>query len=131
MNNKPDRRAFRRFPMEFVLEVASEDIEGKKFNEKTVLKDISGEGAKFISQQAGKYFLGQALEIIIYLPDTDEVKACMRGTATVLRIDPSSNEDTDEKSQGVGIAVRFDTSLHFERIDIKKEENSRKTSENL
>ena len=119
MNNKPERREFDRFPVEFVMEVVGEDNEGKKFNEKTVLKDISGGGAKFITQQAGKYFLGQALEIIIYLPDTDEVKAYMRGTATVLRIDPSSNKDIGEKSQEMSIAVRFDTSLHFERVDVK------------
>jgi hypothetical protein len=124
MNNKPERRAFNRFPIEFVMEVSAEDSEGNKFNEKTMLKNISGGGAKFITQQAGKYFPCQSLEIIIYLPDTDEVKACMRGTATVLRIDPSSNKDIGEKSQGVGIGVRFDTSLRFERVDVKRQWNS-------
>lgn len=119
MNNKPERRAFNRFPVEFVMEVAAEDIEGKKFNEKTMLKNISGGGAKFITQQAGKYFPGQSLEMTIYLPGSDEVKACMIGTATVLRIDPSSNKNIGEKSQGVGIGVRFDTSLRFERVKVK------------
>jgi hypothetical protein len=131
MNHNTDKREFDRFPIEFVMEVAAEDSEGERYKEKTVLKDISGNGAKFITQQASKYFPGQSFEMTIYLPGPNDVKACMRGTATVLRIDPSSNKDIGEKSQGVGIAVRFDTSLHFERIDIKKEENSRKTSENL
>jgi hypothetical protein len=119
MNNKPERRAFRRFPIEFVMETAAKDSEGKKFNDKTVLKNISGVGAKLITQQAGKYFPGQSLELTIHLPTTSDVKACMRGTATVLRIDPSSNKDTGKKSQGVGIAVRFDTLLRFERVDVK------------
>ena len=131
MNNNTDKRAFNRFPMEFVLEVSAKDSEGKEFNEKTVLNDISGEGAKFITQQAGKYFPGQSLEMTIYLPGTNEVKADMRGKATVVRVDPSSNSGIGEKSQEMSIAVKFDAPLHFERIDVKKEENSRKTSENL
>jgi hypothetical protein len=131
MNNRSEKRAFNRFPIEFVLEVSAKDGEGKEFNERTVLKDISGEGAKLITQQAGKYFPGQSLEMIIYLPGPNDVKADMRGKATVVRIDPSSNSGISEKSQEMSIAVTFDAPLHFERVDIKKEENSRKTSNNL
>ena len=131
MNNISERRAFNRFPIEFVLEVSSEDSEGKEFNERTVLKDISGDGAKFITQQARKYFPGQSLEMTIYLPGPNDVKADMRGKATIVRIDPSSNSGIGEKSQAMSIAVTFDTPLYFERVDIKKEESSRKTSENL
>jgi len=123
MNNKSDRRAFNRFPMEFMLEVSSEDSEGKEFNEKTVLKDISGEGAKFITQQAGKYFPGQSLEMTIYLPGPNDVKADMRGKATVVRIDPSGNSGLGEKSQEMSIAVTFDTPLHFERVNVKTQGN--------
>ena len=131
MNNRSERRAFNRFPMEFVLEVSAKDSEGKEFNERTVLKDISGDGAKFITQQARKYFPGQSLEMTIYLPGPNDVKADMRGKATIVRIDPSSNSGIGEKSQAMSIAVTFDTPLYFERVDIKKEESSRKTSENL
>ena len=128
MNNKSDKREFNRFPIEFVLEVSSEDSEGKEFKERTVLNDISGDGAKFITQQARKYFPGQSLEMTIYLPGPNDVKADVRGKATVVRIDPSC---IGEKSQEMSIAVTFDAPLHFERVDIKKEENSRKTSNNL
>jgi len=119
MNNKPDRRNFDRFPITFRMEVAAKDSEGKKYQENTVLKDISGEGAKFIPQQAGKYFPGQSLELTIHLPDSDEVKARMRGKATVIRLDPSSNSVIDGKSQTISIAVKLDTPLHFERDDVK------------
>ncbi len=108
MNNKLDRRNFNRFPMEFVLEVSAKDSEEKEFNEKTVLKDISGEGAKFITQQAGKYFPGQSMEVTIYLPGTNDVKADMKGAATVVRIDPSGNSGLGEKSQEMNIAVKLD-----------------------
>ncbi len=105
--------------MEFVLEVASEDSEGNKFSDRAVLKDISGEGARFITQEADKYFAGQSVEMTIYLPGTNEVKADMRGTATVIRIDPSSNSVSGEKIREMCIAVTFDTPLHFERDDVK------------
>jgi hypothetical protein len=123
MNNNTDKRAFDRFPMEFVLEVSAKDSEGKEFDEKTVLNDISGEGAKFITQQAGKYFPGQSLEMTIYLPGPNDVKADMRGKATVVRIDPSSNSGMEDKSKEVCIAVKLDAPLHFERVNVKTQGN--------
>ena len=131
MNNKPDRRNFNRLPIKFIMEVAAEDSEGKKYKENTVLKDISGEGARFITQKADKYFPGQSLEMTIYLPGPNDVKADMRGTATVVRIDSSSNSGIGGKSREMCIAVKLETPLKFQRVDVKKEENSRKTSENL
>jgi len=58
-----------------VLEVYSEDAEGKKFNDKAVLKDVSGGGAKFLTKKSDMYFPGQLLKIIILLPGTDEMEA--------------------------------------------------------
>jgi len=119
MNNKPERRNFARFPVEFALEVFAEDVAGNKYKDRAVLKNISGEGAMFMSKLAGKYFPGQLLETKIYLPGTDDVKALMRANATVIRIDASNNSGSDEKSEEIGIAIRFDTPMHFERLDIK------------
>ena len=119
MNNKSNIRDFIRFPIEFVLEVSAQDIEGNKYKEKTILRDISGGGAKFISLQAGKYFLGQPLEITIYLPETGGIKARMKGKATVVRIDPPSNSDISKRTQEIEIAVKMDTLLDFERLDVK------------
>lgn len=120
MNNSSDKREFERFPMEFVLEVAAEDVEGKTFNEKAVLKNISGGGAKFTTQQADKYFTGQSLEMTIYLPGTNNVKGHMKGKATVVRIDPLSDSGIGEKSRRFSVAVKFDTRLNFERLKAKK-----------
>jgi len=118
MNNKSVKREFDRFPVEFVLEVASEDSEGNKFNERTVLKDISGEGARFITQQAGKYFPGQSLEMTIYLPGTDEMEAHMKAKAIVVRIDPLNDSEKANKSPEGCIAVKFETHLNFARISV-------------
>ena len=123
MNDKYDRRDFDRYPLEFVTEVTAQDSEGKKYREKTVLKNISGGGARFITQQASKYFTGQLLEMTIHLPGTTAANASMRGKATVVRIDPSSNSGIGEKSRGMEIAVRLDSPLHFERVDVKTQVN--------
>ena len=123
MKKKVDKREFERIPIEFVLKVFAEDVGGKKFEDKAILKDVSGEGARFITQQVGKYFQGQSLEVTIYLPGTNDVKADMKGAATVVRIDPSGNSGIGDKSQEMSIAVTFDTPLHFERIDVKTQGN--------
>jgi hypothetical protein len=124
MNKKPDRRNFDRFPITFQMEVAAKDSKGEKYQDNTVLENISEEGAKFITQQADKYFLGQSLELIIHLPDSDEVKARMRGKATVIRLDPSSSSVTNGKSHTMSIAVTLDTPLHFERDEVNMQESS-------
>ena len=67
-----EKRKFDRFPIDFMLAVSGEDREGKKFEDKTDLNDVSGEGAKFFTDKYDRYFLGQALEIKIVLPGTDD-----------------------------------------------------------
>jgi len=131
MNNKSDRRDFDRFPIEFEIEVAAQDSQGRKYSEKTVLKNISGGGAQFITQQASKYFTGQLLEMTVFLTGTDMVKARMRGKATVVRIDPSSDSGIGEKTRGASIAVKLDTPLYFERTDVKTQKNQEEYPGNL
>jgi len=131
MNNKSDKRDFDRIPMEIGLEVSAEDNEENQFNEKTVLKDISGGGARFMTQLPGKYFPGQLLAVTIYLPGTSDVKARMRGKATVVRIYPPCDSPFDGKSRETGIAVKLDTTLNFERVDVKTEKDRREPSENF
>lgn len=122
MNNKSDRRHFNRFQIAFLMEVTATDKEGKKYKDNTVLKNISGEGIRFIAKKTSKYYLGQPLELTIYLPSNAKVKARMRGKATVVRIDPLSNSKKDIKGQMISIAVRLDTPLRFERDDGKMQE---------
>jgi len=123
MTDNTDRRGFERFSMEFVVEVASKDVEEKIFNEKTVLKDISGGGAKFITRNTQRYFLGQLLDLKIYLPGTDDVKGYMKGEAIVVRIDPFDSSGIDEKNQGAGIAIEFNDWLNFERSDMENKKD--------
>ena len=114
-----DRRAFDRFPIEFEIEVTTEDMGRDKYKEKALLKNISGEGVKFVTRQADKYAIGQQLEISICLPENDKVKARMRGKATVVRIDLPGSSRIREKNEEMGIAVKFHNRLYFERLVVK------------
>lgn len=119
MNTKPDRRQFNRFRKAFLMEVAGTTIEGKKYKENTKIKNISGEGIQFITKRTGKYYPGQSLELIIYLPSSAQVKARMRGKATVMRLDPLSNSKKDIEDKMITVAVKLDAPLRFERADRK------------
>lgn len=121
MNIESEKREFNRVPLEFIIEVSAEDIEGSKFNDKTLLKDISGGGAKFITHQVDKYFPGQLLEVAIYLPGTIEVDARMRGKSAVVRIDTPGKSEIGEKSEDGAVAIKFETHLNFERDDVRKQ----------
>jgi len=131
MDVRFERRSFDRSSIEVLVEVSAEDIEGKKYRDQTSLKDISAGGAKFLTQHVGKYFTGQSLEMTIYLPGTDDVNACLRAKVTVVRVDPPVDSETGEKRRETGIAVKIDTPLYFERVDMKTEGNHREPTRNL
>ena len=117
MDKKTDRRVFERFPLDFIIQVTARDGKGKKHRERSVLTDISGEGAKFLTGKPDAYFAGQALKMIIYLPGAKELKAFMRGRATVVRIDAPRDTGMKGEARKTGIAVAFETWLDFERAD--------------
>jgi hypothetical protein len=116
MTKASDKRKFNRFTIDFMLTVYAEDNEGKRFEDKTSLNDVSGEGAKFLTHKYERYFLGQVLEISIILPGTDEIEAYMKAKATVVRIDPPSGLAKDQESQRRSIAVKFETHLNFQKM---------------
>lgn len=118
MDKESDKREFERFPIDFVLEVYSEDVDGKKFEDQAVLEEVSGGGAKFLTQKSDRYFPGQLLNINILLPGTDEMEAHMKAKAIVVRIDPSNASEKDNKNQARNIAIKFETRFNFEKIGI-------------
>lgn len=117
MNNKSERRMFKRYAMEVALEVSGEDAAGNRYKDKAALMNVSGEGAMFITGLAGKYFLDQPLELTICLPGTDDVNARMRGKATVIRIDPLIDSGIKEKGRRISVAVKVDAPFRFERVE--------------
>jgi hypothetical protein len=118
MDLKSDRRAFNRSPIELEIELSDETMGRKTFKERAFLLNISGEGAKFVTRKADRYFIDQQLDVSIHLPDSNEVKACMRGKATVVRIDQTNSANRGENSGEMGIALKFNSRLNFERIAV-------------
>ena len=113
-----EKRAFKRFPLKFEAEVTAKDFDGEAFEDRTYLKDISGEGANFITRQPRRYFLGQRLKLIIHLPGTKEVKGCMKARATIVRITGGDHEAKDPENK-TSVAIKLDTLLEFERLNLK------------
>ncbi len=113
-----EQRGFDRYAVSFPVIVFGRDTKGADHHEKTVLHDISGSGAMFISRSPEKYYPGQVLKISIMLDGTNEVRARIRTEATVIRINRNQQDNPDAAvASSVGIAVQFDRSFEFERID--------------
>ncbi|MFO8111898.1 MAG: PilZ domain-containing protein [Desulfosalsimonadaceae bacterium] len=114
-----EHREFSRHWVSFPVIVSwGEGFQNGTDHEKTVLKDISGGGALFVSRNPENYYPGQLLNISIMLDGTNDVRAQIRTEATVVRIhhDIKAGAQASEK-QVAGIAVQFDRSFEFERID--------------
>ncbi len=118
MSNPSDKREFNRFPIDFVLEISTKDIEGREFIDNAVLKDISGGGAKFLTQKPEKYFLGQSLDIYINMPGTGDVSAKMKTSATIVRIDQVDQSKSEPKNTEITVSIKYNTHLNFERNEI-------------
>ncbi|MFH1581769.1 MAG: PilZ domain-containing protein [Desulfobacteraceae bacterium] len=119
MNNKFERRKDKRYIIGFPLEVSAQDLAGKKYREKTVLKNICIEGAQFVTKLSDKYYPGQQLKITLYLPGTDEVNARMTGKATVIRIDRPDKSQINHEDKEIAITIKIDSPFYFKKINIK------------
>ncbi len=116
---KLDQRAFSRHWVSFPVIVSwAGDFQSGESREKTVLQDISGGGALFVSKNPGNYYPGQLLSIAIMLDGTHEVRARIMTEATVVRISHDIKPDPHSPDPKTArIAVQFDRSFEFERID--------------
>jgi len=111
---KQNKRVFRRYPLEFDVSVTFAGPDTDRQSDQGELQDISGGGAMFRPCQPEKYYAGQQLETTIYLAGTNEVQGCVRSEATVVRVD---GDDSPSANRPFRVAVRFDRTFDFERID--------------
>ena len=118
MNHSTDKREFNRLPLDLSMEVTAENIDGDIFIDRAILADVSGGGAKFLTQKPDRYFLGQLLEIAIIMPGTNNISAQMRTNATVVRIDPADKSKNASRSMGATGARKVNKRVNFERNDI-------------
>ena len=122
-NNEPEQdqtsytRSFNRFPLEFEVAVSLIDSDGHRIRERSELHDVSGGGAMFISRMPEKYYPGQLLKLDIFLAGTQDVRACVKTEASVVRIHRIETDDEKESGLKTGVAVKFNKPFEFERID--------------
>jgi len=115
MAEKPERREVSRFRIDLITQVSAKSADGKIFREETLLRNMSGGGANFITRQADRYFQGQRLDIKINLPGTVDLKAFLQGTATVSRIEPLPDSDLRQAARRYAVAVVIAVPLQFIR----------------
>ncbi len=113
--SQSDQRDFSRHWVSFPIIVYRMGSENGAEGEQTVLRDISGGGALFVTSNAEYYYPGQMLKISIMLDGVGDVRARIRAEATVIRIHRGK---APARSAGeAGIAVQFDRSFEFDRVD--------------
>jgi len=110
---REDRRKFNRFSLDLLMKITGVDRDGIPYVDRTNLKNVSGGGAKFSTRHVDRYMPGQELEITIYLPGINDVKARMKGKATVLRVERL--DEVNEEAPVADIALAFNGRLRFTR----------------
>jgi hypothetical protein len=115
-----EKREFVRLQMKFMVKVTASNLDGEEFfDNAAALFDVSGGGAKIMTDHRERYFTDQSLELTIYLPSVEEGRAFMKGKATVKWV---GNELSMDGSKA-GVGVHFDEPLNFNR-DIKEKQGS-------
>ena len=110
-----DQRDYSRHWVSFPIIVYRVGSENGGEGEQTALRDISGGGALFVSQNPEYYYPGQMLKISIMLDGVGDVRARIRTEATVIRI--HRGKGAGRSSGEAGIAVQFDRTFEFDRVD--------------
>jgi len=109
-----NRRVFERHPLEFEIDVSTASGTAKYSIERTVLNNISGDGACFLSNRPESYSIGQQIVLNIRMPGTHKIDVRMEGQATIVWI---SDVQTTEvgKAYRVSIGISMDKPLSFQQ----------------
>ncbi|MEW6670253.1 MAG: PilZ domain-containing protein [Thermodesulfobacteriota bacterium] len=119
MTEKSERRTDKRFRIDLITQVTAISADGEIFTENTLLRNMSGGGASFVTRLADRYFQGQRLDISIELPGTAELKASLQGTATVSRVEPLPDSGQRQDARRYSVAVVIAVPLQFVRKDAR------------
>jgi len=114
---KSYKRSFNRFPIEFEVIASFIGDDVYPDSERSELHDVSGGGAMFISRFPERYYPGQLLKLDIFLAGTEDVRACIKTEASVVRIHQLEMNDPEKSDVKTGVAVKFHKPFEFERID--------------
>ncbi len=109
------KRNFERYPLEFKVDISVTSGKTKQAVERAVLKNISGDGACFLSNRPEFYSIGQRLELDIHMPGTDRMNARMEGQATVAWIGDIQALEAGKPGRAP-VGIFMDKPLSLERI---------------
>ncbi|GAV20435.1 PilZ domain protein [Mariprofundus micogutta] len=118
-----DQRAFERHPIDFAVDVNAGGDQAEEFCDKTLLKNISGGGVCFCTQQPELYCAGQHIALKVHLPGTDELEPSMECQARVVWIHHTDSLD-DEACKHALIGVCLDGFMSFESHHFQDRGNS-------
>jgi hypothetical protein len=111
------QRDFDRFPVKFEVQTNFIDADGEELEDRADLHDISGSGAMFLTRIPEKYYLGQTLQLKIFLAGTEDVRACIKSESSVVRMQKIYDAESNDNGPTIGIAVKFQKAFEFERVD--------------
>ncbi|MDX8404360.1 MAG: PilZ domain-containing protein [Mariprofundaceae bacterium] len=104
-----NNREYERYNITLNAEVKSIDNRANNLSEITVLKDISGGGARFVTTHPNYYGIGQKVDLIIQLPGGDTMNTRMEGVGRVIWMGEMGEEE-------VSVGLCMDDLLVFEHI---------------
>lgn len=110
-----EKRLFKRKSLDFEADVFFCMEHGMGTVDRVVIVDISGSGVKFSTKQGDRYSLGAIVEIKIVLPEIGDVKAFMRGSGKVVRLELPVEATITDPLWNTVVAVNLDVPLRLER----------------
>jgi len=108
-----DRRRFARLSLELPIHISGRDAEGRKLEESSLTVNVSARGAYFTSQTP--FRVPMDLDVSISVPYSVWGKLPfprLEAAARVVRLDWPSHEESEDDSDGWGVAVCFDEALN-------------------
>jgi len=109
-----DRRTFERHLLAFEVDVSTVSGTAKHPIERTILNDISSDGACFLSNRPEVYSIGQRIALNIHMPGTHKTDAHMEGQATIAWIGGTQTTEAG-KAHRVSVGIFMDKPLSFQQ----------------
>jgi hypothetical protein len=110
-----EKRRFKRKFIDFEADILFPFDPKETGTDRVILVDISGGGVKFATRRKDRYAVGQNVVIRITLPQVGDMKAWMKGSGKVLRIEFPGRLQSKEPSSEALVIVTLDATLHLER----------------
>jgi hypothetical protein len=108
------KREYERYNASLKVQISAFDSTGEKFSETGVLQNISGGGANLVAGSPERYFIGQKVDLKIYLPHSDELNTAIGGHGMIVWTSESVNPADGPGRAHLGVAL--DDLLAFEHI---------------